>query len=79
MQYPFDWVPEIVHKEKKDAIEMPKLYKQKSDETDVPLLPLSNSSEFLTKRQIFDHIYSLNITPGKCKNLFVIIFDSTIQ
>merc|ERR1712008_230052 len=51
----------------KDAVEMSKLYKQKSDETDVPLLPLSNSSEFLTKRQIFDDMYSRKITPGKCR------------
>ena len=67
MQYPFDWVPEIVHEEKKDAIEMPKLYIQKSDETDVPTLALSNSNDFLTKRQIFDDIYSRKITPGKCR------------
>ena len=67
MQDPFDWVPESVHEEKKDPIEMPKLYKQKSDETDVPLLPLSNSSEFLTKKQIFDDMYSRKITPGMCR------------
>ena len=65
MQDLFDWVPEIVHDEKKDPIEMPKLYKQKSDETDILLLPLSISSEFLTKRQIFDDMYSRKITPGK--------------
>ena len=30
-------------------------------------MPLSSSSEFLTKQQIFDDMYSRKITPGKCR------------
>ena len=33
------------------------------------LLAPPNPSEMITKRQIFDHMYSLKITPGKCRSL----------
>ena len=57
---------ELVHEEKKENIEIPKAKKQKTDKKDLPLLMLPNPSEMLTKRHIFDYIYSLKITPGIC-------------
>jgi hypothetical protein len=60
---------ELVHEERKENLEVPKTIKQKTDRTDLPLLAPPNPSEMITKRQIFDHIYSLKITPGKCRGL----------
>ena len=72
MRDPFDWFPELVHEDKKENIEIPKPKVQKSDNKYVPLILPSYSSELLTKRQIFDDIYSRKITPGQCKNFVYI-------
>ena len=65
MQDPFAWVPELLQEENSGNInEMPKIGKQNTEKRDIPLMPLSNSCEFLTKRQIFDDMYSRKITPG---------------
>ena len=68
MQDPFVWLPELVHENKKENGDISKPGIEKSDKKYVPLLLSSNSSELLTKRQIFDDIYSRKITPGQCKN-----------
>ena len=68
MQDPFVWLPELVYENKKENVEVSKPKIEKSDKKYVPLLLSSNSSELLTKRQIFDDIYSRKITPGQCKN-----------
>merc|ERR1719483_722151 len=56
-------------KKRKKTLKYRKQKKQKTDKTDLPLLAPPNPSEMITKRQIFDHIYSLKITPGKCRGL----------
>ena len=68
MRDSFDWFPELSHEDKKENIEIPKPELQKSDNEYEPFILLSNSSDLLTKRQIFDDIYSRKITPGQCKN-----------
>ena len=72
MEDPFDWVPELEHEEmeeKTENIEMPKICKQKNCIKDQPLiLTPPNPDEMVTKRQIFDKIYSRKITPGKYRN-----------
>ena len=68
MRDPFDWFPELVYEDNKENIEVPKPEVQKSNNKYVPLILPSYSSELLTKRQIFDDIYSRKITPGQCKN-----------
>ena len=72
MRDSFDWFPELSHEDKKENIEIPKPELQKSDNEYEPFILLSNSSDLLTKRQIFDDIYSRKITPGQCKNFVYI-------
>ena len=71
MEDPFDWVPELEHEEteeKTESIEIPKISKQKYCIKDQPLLTPQNPDKMVTKRQIFDEIYSRKITPGKYRN-----------
>ena len=70
MEDPFDWVPELEHEEteeKTESIEIPKISKQKYCIKDQPLLTPQNPDKMVTKRQIFDEIYSRKITPGQCR------------
>jgi hypothetical protein len=67
MEDPFDWIPELLHQENKEKTKMPKPEIQTSERKDGRwTLPPSNSSELLSRRQIFDDIYSRKITPGQC-------------
>ena len=67
MEDPFDWIPELLHLENKEKTKIPKPEIQKSERKDGRwILPSSNSSELLSRRQIFDDIYSRKITPGQC-------------
>ena len=69
MEDPFDWVPELMHEETEEKTESIEIVrKEKTFIKEQPFLTPPNPDEMVTKRQIFDIIYSRKITPGKCRN-----------
>ena len=69
MEDPFDWVPELEHEETEEKTESIEIVrKEKTFIKEQPFLTPPNPDEMVTKRQIFDIIYSRKITPGKCRN-----------
>ena len=72
MEDPFDWIPELLHQENKEKTRMPKPEIQTSERKDGRwILPPSNSSKLLSRRQIFDDIYSRKITQANAISLTI--------